>query len=292
MINNSIDILLPTYNGESFLGEQIESILSQTHQDFRLLIRDDRSSDKTNQIISYFQEKDSRIKVLIDDLGNLGLQKNIEHLLKFSTADLIFFSDQDDVWMEDKIEKFLKEYKHTDEPVLVHSNCFVTDSSLNIQSKFIDDNVALKLGVYNAFFNYFVQGASSMINSNLKKMLLPFPEYIYIHDRYIHLMAELYGKRIYIPDATMLYRQHGNNLIGSNSLISKIMNINLKSNFYLLPDKELFKILQTRQKYNIYINNYMKLTSNETSRFKKISLIRRLKIPLRFKEKILLLFNN
>ena len=292
MNNYSIDILLPTYNGEAYLIQQIESILQQTYRDFQLIIRDDGSTDNTIMIIEQFQNRDNRVKILNDNKGNLGLQKNIEHLMTMSDAELIFFSDQDDVWLKEKIETFIKFYKHIDEPILIHSNCFVTDSNLKVKSKFLDDKTAANQGIYNAYFNYFVQGASSMINRQLKKTVLPFPDEIYIHDRYIHIMAELLGKRIFIPEATMYYRQHNKNLIGSNSFLKKIKNIKLKSKFYLIPDKRLFEVLEKKNINSDYINNYLKLTSHTTSRWEKVYMIKKYGVSLRFKEKLLLLLNN
>ena len=88
MTDNRIDILMATYNGEKYLFEQIDSIITQTYQRWNLLIRDDGSTDRTMEIIENYQKKDARIKILKDNKGNLGIVKNFEELLKISKAKL------------------------------------------------------------------------------------------------------------------------------------------------------------------------------------------------------------
>ena len=99
-----IDILMATYNGEKYLNEQIDSILNQTYSNFRLLISDDCSKDGTREILKEYEQKDNRIKVFYQE-KNLGYVKNFEFLLKQVESDIYALSDQDDVWMQDKVEK-------------------------------------------------------------------------------------------------------------------------------------------------------------------------------------------
>ena len=101
-----IDILLATYNGEKYLQEQIESILNQTYTDFRLLISDDASTDNTIKIIEEYAKKDKRILTFVQK-ENLGVIKNFEFLLNKVENEYFMFSDQDDIWMKEKIEKSL-----------------------------------------------------------------------------------------------------------------------------------------------------------------------------------------
>ena len=99
---------MATYNGEKYLREQIDSILKQTFKDWKLIMRDDGSKDRTIEILNEYEKKDKRIKVLQDNKGNLGVAKNFEELLKNSSGEYVMFSDQDDYWMENKIEKYIK----------------------------------------------------------------------------------------------------------------------------------------------------------------------------------------
>ena len=102
-----VDILLATYNGEKYLSEQIDSILSQSFKEFRLLISDDCSTDNTRKILEKYASKDNRIKIYFQK-QNLGVIKNFEFLLKKVENKYYMFSDQDDIWKEKKIEKSLK----------------------------------------------------------------------------------------------------------------------------------------------------------------------------------------
>ena len=105
-----INIVLSTYNGAKFLAEQIESIQKQTFTDWQLLIRDDGSTDETPQIIKQFVAADKRIKFInADKRENFGVIKNFFTLVKFEAADYYFFSDQDDVWLPNKMATMLDE---------------------------------------------------------------------------------------------------------------------------------------------------------------------------------------
>ncbi|MHB9334492.1 glycosyltransferase, partial [Fusobacterium polymorphum] len=106
-MNPKIEILMATYNGEKYVGEQIDSIIHQTYKNWKLLIRDDNSTDKTLEILKEYEKKDKRIKIIEDKKGNLGFVKNFEELLNNSKEDWVMFSDQDDYWLENKIEKYV-----------------------------------------------------------------------------------------------------------------------------------------------------------------------------------------
>ena len=97
-----VDILLATYNGEKYIREQIDSILNQTYKEFRLLISDDGSTDGTRDILNEYKAKDDRIEIFMQE-ENLGVVKNFEFLLKKVEAKYYMFSDQDDIWKDEKI---------------------------------------------------------------------------------------------------------------------------------------------------------------------------------------------
>ena len=102
-----IEILMATYNGETYIREQIDSIINQTYKNWILLVRDDNSKDNTVSIIEEYEKKDSRIRLLRDKKGNLGFVRNFEELMANSLEDFIMFSDQDDYWIENRIEKYI-----------------------------------------------------------------------------------------------------------------------------------------------------------------------------------------
>ena len=130
MENSKIDILLATYNGEEYLEAQLDSILNQTYSDFRLLISDDCSSDNTQKILKEYEKKDNRIQLFFQE-KNLGVMKNFEFLLKNVKNDYYMFSDQDDIWKQEKIEKSLKKLLETNSD-LVYTDLEVVDENLNV----------------------------------------------------------------------------------------------------------------------------------------------------------------
>ena len=287
-----IDILLPTFNGEDFLEEQINSLLNQTYKNIKILIRDDGSTDQTKYILKCLAKLDERIIVSSGITENMGLVNNINYLLGLSDAEYIMYCDQDDVWLENKIEILLDEIlKRENEfgkktPVLVHSDCYVTDVNLKVKCLF-QGNKPLSYGLHNSLFKFYVQGASSIINKSLKEELYPFINNVYIHDRYTHLVSEIIGKRFYVNLPLMYYRQHSSNLIGSSSLKLKIKNMFLfeNFNFYLKKDRLLIETI-FKEKYPCVnlLGEYLTMTTPGTSLLKKFNIKRKYKIKMRLKE--------
>lgn len=290
-----IEILLSTYNGEKYIKEQLNSVLRQSYNDFEILIRDDGSRDGTINIIKKMMKSDSRIKLLEDNYGNLGVRKSFEELLKKSSADLVMFCDQDDVWVESKIDIFYKKYKTLPDKnkcILIHSDLFVTDKELNIITISQKEKPNEK-GINRWAFDYCVQGASSMVNRKLIEFAVPFIEEAFIHDRYLHLLAEIYGERYYINKPLLYYRQHENNVIGSERRILKkiVLNLNLlKNKFYREEDKNILEGI-LKKKYNKELGELLEIFQKK-GRWEKILFIRKNSIHLSLKRKIQLMING
>jgi glycosyltransferase involved in cell wall biosynthesis len=220
-----IDILLATYNGERFLKEQIDSILNQTCKDWQLLIRDDGSTDATVQIInSYIKKYPDKIRLIEDNLGNLGIGHNFGTILQHSKSEYIMFCDQDDVWLPEKIELSLNKMKEAQKlypntPILIYTDLTIVDENLKIIAESLWSYHKIdpqKDGLLkNLIYRDIVTGCTVMINKEAKKIVLPIPEYVRVHDWWIALNVVKYGKIFYIPAATILYRQHSGNVIGT-----------------------------------------------------------------------------
>lgn len=249
-----IEILMATYNGETYIREQIDSIINQTYKNWILLVRDDNSKDNTVSIIEEYEQKDSRIRLLRDKKGNLGFVRNFEELMANSLEDFIMFSDQDDYWIENRIEKYIEiitnlSSEDMKKPLLIHSNSFICDKELNIKKEKFISNCAEDKEFDIVFFNYIVQGSTALVNRKLVNLALPFSSKVTLHDRYLHLLAEFLGKRIFLNQSLMKYRQHDNNKIGASySIVKKI----LKKKYFNNEDREL--ILEIRNKYIENIN--------------------------------------
>ena len=288
--NKKIDILMATYNGEKYLAEQLDSIINQTYHNWNLLIRDDSSTDRTLEIIQDYQKKDNRIKLLKDNKGNLGIVKNFEELLKNSESEFIMFSDQDDIWIENKLDMYLKMIeKIKNKGFMIHSDAILFDKNKsNILKDTFISKKAINKGLENVFFNYFVQGATILISKEIKNFILPFPKEVYLHDRYIHLISELFFERIFVNKALIYYRQHGDNQIGAKNTIREL----LSKRYFDERDRQLIKII-----YNKYgslltddkkklIEEYFKITDIEKNRFNRFLNLKKSKISIPLKKQI------
>lgn len=220
-----VDILLATYNGEKYLREQIDSILGQTHQNFRLLIRDDCSSDKTPVIIKEYVEKyPEKIFCLTSD-ERLGVKSNFSRLLNQSSADYICFADQDDVWFSNKIELTLNELLHLEIenskhcPILVHTDLEVVDEHLRTlhPSFWTYSNIFPKKSrtLNRLLVQNVITGCTVMINRSLAKLIKPVPSETIMHDWWMGLVASTFGIVREIPRSTLFYRQHSQNTLGA-----------------------------------------------------------------------------
>lgn len=288
MINNKIDILMATYNGEKYLVEQLDSIINQTNQNWNLLIRDDNSTDRTLEIIQNYEKKDNRIKILKDNKGNLGIVRNFEELLKNSQSEFIMFSDQDDIWVENKLDMYLKMIKKFRlKNFLIHSDAILFNKNKKkvLKQTFIFRK-AKRSGLENIFFNYFVQGATILISKEIKNFILPFPKEVYLHDRYIHLISELFFQRIFINQPLIYYRQHSNNQIGAKNTLKELLS---KKYF----DERDYKLIKTI--YNNYIHilsddkkklieEYFKITNVNENRFRRFFELKKSKISMDIKK--------
>ena len=224
--SRGIDILLATYNGEVFLEAQLNSILKQTHEDWRLIVRDDGSMDGTREILeSYRARFPNKVVVVEDREGNLGLVQNFSRLMEHASADYAVFCDQDDVWMPDKLELTLAKMRdlerehgaHT--PLLVFTDLSVVDQDLQVIHPSFWRYQGVRPQRCNTLnrllLDNVVTGCTAMMNRPLIQKSVPIPPQAIFHDWWVALVAAASGFSGYVARPTVLYRQHGQNLIGA-----------------------------------------------------------------------------
>ena len=242
-----VDILLATYNGEKFLSQQLDSILAQTHQDFHIIVSDDNSTDSTVKILDEYAKKDKRITVY-KQKKNLGVISNFEFLLSKVQSNYFLFSDQDDIWLEDKIEKSLRYMIDTNSDI-VFTDLMVVDSNLNVlyQSYWELKGLKNKILKYNGFdalyLNNYVTGCTMLMKKDIIAKVLPFPKstkYI-LHDYWIALIISQSGKLSYLNEATIKYRQHKNNKVGSKTRTESIKTLAEIRKLFIEVKKEHFQ---------------------------------------------------
>ena len=221
-----IHILLSTYNGEQFLAEQIQSIQNQTVQDWKLLIRDDGSRDRTREIIQEFVAQDSRIHWINENESkNLGVIKSFHNLAQFEEADVYFFSDQDDVWLPQKLELSLAEARKypAEMPLMVYMDLTVVNQDLEVLSSSMirSQSGHANTELVQELTENTVTGGVAMINHALIQ-LWNQTEDILMHDWYLALLATAFGKLVYIDQPGELYRQHEHNVLGARTWSKRI----------------------------------------------------------------------
>lgn len=219
-----IDILMAAYNGGRFIAEQIDSILAQTFQDFRLLIRDDGSSDNTPAIIEdYAQKYPDKIEIVHDDVVCKSPAKNFMELLKHARADYVMFCDQDDYWLPYKLQVTIWHMKRTEhanpnKPVLVCSGMKLVDSELHsMGSIYLVDIPEKRYSFRELLPSNCSAGCTQMMNRIMYQDLGEWRECIRLHDWWTMLYASAFGVIEHIPAVLMLYRQHENNVIGAHT---------------------------------------------------------------------------
>lgn len=221
-----INIVMSTYNGEQFLAEQIDSIQQQTFKDWQLLIRDDGSSDQTPEIIKSFVAQDPRIVFINEhDRENFGVIKNFFTLIKHDKADYYFFSDQDDVWLEDKLETMLAAARQYPDqlPLMVYTDLCVVDQNLQVmnQSMIRSQSHRANTELVQELTENTVTGGVAMINHALAERWRTLDNII-MHDWYLAVLATAIGKLVYIDQPGELYRQHDNNVLGARTFTKRL----------------------------------------------------------------------
>lgn len=223
----TIDILLATYNGARYLPEQLLSLETQTFTDWRLIVRDDGSTDGSLAIVEEWAAGcGAELRVLGDGRKGLGACGNFGALLEASDAPYFALCDQDDVWFPEKLAlmhaalKAAADRLGSDTPLLAYSDLCVVDAELReIHRSFRDytaqqalqpERILQKLMIQNV-----VTGCASLGNATLLRAALPIPTEAVMHDWWLALVAAAAGELIDIPVATIQYRQHGANNIGA-----------------------------------------------------------------------------
>lgn len=223
-------ICLATYNGKKYLRPQLDSILAQLGKNDELIISDDGSTDGTIDIIQSYN--DPRIKFFHNQRH--GVANNFENALSHSAGDLIFFADQDDVWLPNKISKmenFLREGDYD----MVMCNCSLTDSDLNnTKEKHFDSRWPMKKSIIGNLINNCWLGACTVFTPKVKEAVLPFPRNVVAHDLWVCLFAQINFRCGYLDEVLQLYRRHDGTVSFTGKKSTNPIGFRIKYRLYLI----------------------------------------------------------
>lgn len=218
-VNQMISVAMATYNGARYIREQIDSILSQTIQNFEIVICDDCSMDDTWDILEEYAASDSRFRIFRNS-GNVGFKKNFEKAISLCTGEYIALCDQDDIWEPDHLEQLLT---HVGDKMIACGDALMVDldnQSMNMLLSYqesldfvLDDDLKKAYSVY--YFRSPYQGAGMLIRKKFFDVALPVPEGIAYHDAWFSLLACFYGGINFFRIPISRYRRHNNNVTGA-----------------------------------------------------------------------------
>lgn len=236
-----VTVLLCTYNGAAYVRAQLQSILDQTVQDLHVVVSDDGSTDETLAIVGAMAAAHpGRITILRQDPPTGSAERHFLKLLverAYDVADYIMLSDQDDVWLPEKVEKTLARMQadeaacrtvgEANAPILVHCDSRIVDRALReIAPSFVayQKMTPSRCQLQQLLVQNNVVGGALMINRALAERITEIPAHCVMHDQWIALVASAFGHIDFVPEALYLYRQHGDNVLGAGKG-SRIMEI-------------------------------------------------------------------
>lgn len=223
---------MATYNGEKYLSEQLDSLLNQTYSDFTIYIHDDGSKDNTRAVISEYTEKYANIIQLeYEPCG--GSMNNFLSLLARVDAPYYFFSDQDDVWLPEKVELCVNALRQAEKengagtPAVANTDLFITDENLNIT----DQSFWKVAGIYPQFLRNFNEAAAAngctgcamAFNNAAARSVIPHNGKATMHDSWVCLCAlKAGGVMCPISKQLIYYRQHSSNALGAATPVNTL----------------------------------------------------------------------
>lgn len=272
MADKKVAVIMSTYNGESFIREQMESILEQTYKNIEIIVRDDGSKDGTVAIVKEYQKKHKNIKLYEGE--NLGFVKSFFELLKLTEADYYSYADQDDIWIENKIELAVNSLNKLDntKPNMVFGNSDYYDENMS----FIGTGEKNKeYSFLQALFACIGQGMTMTVNKKTRDMIIEnMPKSCFFHDWWTYLLCIGLGNVEYNNVTTVKYRRRKQNATSEGQgyirlLMWRIKNLLFKNGMkdikqQMLNFKEIYyndlteenkKIIDlfSNEKYNFFI---------------------------------------
>ncbi|MBO0452817.1 glycosyltransferase [Candidatus Enterococcus murrayae] len=242
--NTRISVCMATYNGRHFIEEQLNSIFPQLSEHDELIISDDHSTDGTWEFLLDLQVSDPRVKLFQNE--GKGLIANFANAIQHSKHPIIFLSDQDDLWHVDKVKRTLPYFDNSRTKVVV-SDLIIVDNDLEV---LVPSYQAMR-HTHSGFWHNIVKssyiGAGMAFRSELKKIILPIPAEVPMHDMWIGLLADYYHGVVFIPEQLVYYRRHGLNASEIKTTASRVQQFKWRWNALKLVRKRIKEFKKKQQ---------------------------------------------
>jgi glycosyltransferase involved in cell wall biosynthesis len=261
--NPLVSIVLGVYNGEKYLKEQINSILEQTYSSIELIITDDCSMDSTPNILREFAGKYDNVHVYFNE-ANLGLVRNFEKAVKHAQGEYIAFADQDDVWLPEKIQRLVD---NIGDNMLIYADSAYIDAYGRPMNKKLSDyrnpTSGRNLYIIDSESGIWVAAHAMLFRRELLDLALPFTTCI-SHDTWIAYIAMLKGTIGFIPEVLVLYRQHGDNMVGGLGCHKRMKNhkTDTRQKATEKIDALLSRLPDTESEFREFLNEMRIYTAN------------------------------
>lgn len=227
-----ISVCVATYNGEKYIKNQLDSILCQLSPNDEVIISDDGSSDNTVSIIqSYLDPRIIPIDHKNSDSGkyqhpSYRVTRNFENALSRATGDIIFLSDQDDVWHQTKVKEIITVFETQNTNLVLH-DAVLTDGQNNIIANSYFKVLKSRPGLKRNMIRNSYLGCCMAFDKTVLKNSLPFPKHLIAHDMWIGLIAEQTGNVAFIDQKLITYQRHESSATSSgnkstNSILFKV----------------------------------------------------------------------
>ncbi|MDB5025772.1 MAG: hypothetical protein JWP78_3527 [Mucilaginibacter sp.] len=235
-----ISIALCTYNGEKYLKEQMDSIINQTYKKLEIIVVDDDSTDNTFDILSNYAKVDVRVKC-IKNSANLGFNKNFEKALKLTSGEYIAISDQDDIWLPDKLQSLL--INIGDNWLIFSNSNFIGDREPGTLLK----DFKLPVNYKGFLFRNYVTGHTVLMRREFLHFILPFPQKGF-YDWWMGFVAAYHHKMTFYDEVLTYYRVHNESVIQRRQDLGKAILVEFETNAIMLNNFSGYKHLKLADK--------------------------------------------
>ena len=251
-MNNKYGVAIASYNGEKYIQDQIESIISQTAKVDRIFISDDNSTDNTIGIINSLIKKGYPI-TLFQNKNNKGYALNFLNCINKCDSEYIFLCDQDDIWKTHKVERMISFInKNLDSLCWMH-DCSLTNNKLEIKINSKIQNLREQFMNEKAF----AMGACMVISKKAKSYIFPYPENLfkkYGHDNWIWFVLRATEKLKVLEESLMLYRRHEKNT-SINQINQKVSSSKIRLLIKIVINKFIFRLENNKSKIKVRLRD-------------------------------------